>query len=198
VGRRVELGYTAGGRDAPLSTTEDRAMTATEKVPTLVKIRWMTPKDIDEVLQIEYGSFEDVWTADDFKKHLSKKTCVVMLAYRGNANSLQTVGYFAYQQDRTSFTLLKIAVHPDHRRHGIGTQMLDKLMSKLMGSCRIRATAMVRDRDVISQKFFRAMSWRSEKVLRRYFPPEEDLKLEADDGILFAYNVPLDDVGLKC
>lgn len=172
-------------------------MTAAEKTITKVNIRWMTPRDVDDVLQIEYGSFEDVWVADDFKKHLAKKPCVSMLAYRANSYGQQTVGYFVYQMDRTSFTLLKIAVHPDFRQQGIGRQMVDKLMSKLMGSYRVRASVVVRDRDVVSQKFFRSVGWKPEKVLKRYFPPEEDLKLEADDGILFAYNVPPDDVGLK-
>lgn len=170
-------------------------MTAVEK--QTLHIRWMTPKDVDDVLQIEYNSFEDHWVADDFKKHLAKKPCISMLAYRGNAYGYQTVGYFVYHMSKTGFELLKIAVHPDFRRQGVGRQMIEKLISKLAGSYRVHAEVTVRDRDVASQMFFRKMGWKPEKVLRRHFPAEEELKLEADDGILFAYSVPPDDVGLK-
>lgn len=166
-------------------------MTAAEKVTTPVNIRWMTPKDIDDVLQIEYGSFEDVWTAQEFKKHLANKSCVGMVAYRNRGYGHQTVGYFFYQMNRTSFTLLKIATHPDFRQQGVARQMLDKFMSKLTGSYRARASVVVRDRDVVSQKFFRSVGWKAERTVKRHFPPDEDLKIEADDGILFAYNVGL-------
>jgi ribosomal-protein-alanine N-acetyltransferase len=172
-------------------------MMAAEKTITKVNIRWMTPKDIDEVLQIEYSSFEDAWTANEFKKCLAKKPCLSMLAYLPTGYQHKIVGYFVIEMHKTGFTLLKFAVHPDHRRQEVGTQLAAKIVSKLQNSYRVRAEVVVRDRDVGSQMFFRKVGWKGEKVLRRHFPAEEDLKIEADDGILFAYTVPPDDVGLK-
>ncbi len=160
-----------------------------------VHLRWMTPRDVDELMQIEYSSFEDVWPADEFKRLLAKKPCVGFVAYQdaGGPRS-KIVGYMMYQMSKGGFELLKLAVHPDHRQRGVGKALADKPFHKLRTSYRSRVEVVVREKNVPAQKFFRTVGLRAEKCLKRHFRADEDLKLEAEDGIVFGLTVPLDDV----
>lgn len=170
-------------------------MMALLKKTANVHVRWMTPKDVDEMMQIEYSSFEDVWTAEEFKKLLAKKPCVGFVAYQEPPGKRSEIlGYMVYVMSKTGFELLKLAVHPDHRQKGVGKTLAAKLFDKLKTSYRSRVEVVVRERNVPAQKFFRTVGLRAEKCLKRHFRADEDLKLAAEDGIVFGLTVPLDDV----
>lgn len=160
-----------------------------------IHVRWMTPNDVDEMMQIEYSSFEDVMSAEGFMKYLAKKAYVGFVAFQQPlGRPAEIIGYMLYKMSKTGFELVTLAVHPDQRQRGVGKALLEKLVYKLKTSRRTRIEVVVRERNLPGQKFFRAAGFKAEKCLKRHFRADEDLKMEAEDGIVFGYGVPLDDV----
>lgn len=149
-----------------------------------VHIRWMLRRDGKEVLEIETAGFEHPWTENDFLNALRQRNCIGMVA----ENAERIVGYLIYMLHKTHLHLLNFAVHPDHRRAGIGRAMVRKLVDKLSTHRRTRMTTIVRESNLPAQLFFKACGFNAEDVLRNYYDQDS-----GDDGYVFTYRVEEDD-----
>jgi ribosomal-protein-alanine N-acetyltransferase len=147
-----------------------------------VHIRWMIRRDMPEVLQTELQSFEHAWTEEDFLRCLRQRNCIGMVAEVDET----VVGFMIYELHKTKLHILNFAVAPGFRRHGIGRQMIQKLIAKLSSHRRTRVTLAVRETNLPAQLFFRAMAFRAMKVLRGYY---ED---SGEDAFLMQYQLPGD------
>ena len=117
-----------------------------------IHVRWMIRSDMREVLVIEESSFAEPWNEDDFVRRMRERNCIGMVAEVGG----RVVGYMIYYLKKSSLDVTNIAVHPEFRRKGIGTAMLDKLKRKLSMQRRQRLTLQVADYNLRAQVFFRA------------------------------------------
>jgi len=130
-----------------------------------VHIRWMIRRDMPEVLQIEQRSFDYAWTEEDFLRVLRQRNCIGMVAEQGE----KIVGFMVYELHKTKLHILNFAVHPEHRRAGIGSEMVSKLVSKLSSHRRTRITLELRETNLPAQLFFRGQGFLALRVLRAYF-----------------------------
>ena len=130
-----------------------------------VHIRWMIRSDMQEVLQIEQGSFEHYWTEEDFMNCLRQRNCIGMVAEIGE----QVVGFMIYELFKTRLNVLNFAVHPQFRRMGIGEQMMNRMISKLSTNYRTRIVLNVRDSNLPAQLFFREQGFKAVYVHRNMF-----------------------------
>ena len=149
----------------------------TEKEQVRVHIRWMIRRDMPEVLQAEQESFEYAWTEEDFLRCLRQRNCIGMVAECGE----KVVGFMIYELHKTKLHILNFAVHPNYRRHGVGNQMVAKLVSKLSSHRRTRITLEVRETNLAAQIFFRSQEFKAVRVLRAYY---EDT---GEDAFLMQY-----------
>lgn len=113
-------------------------------------IRWMIRKDMSEVLDIESKSFRNSMDEDEFLKLLRSRLCIGMVAEsihsdeevltakcqtawgRPYKNKYSDVlGFMIYELSRPHLTIIDFAIHPDYRRLGIGTELFNRLTSKL-------------------------------------------------------------------
>jgi ribosomal-protein-alanine N-acetyltransferase len=156
----------------------------TEKEQVRVHIRWMIRRDMPEVLQTEQESFEFSWTEEDFLRCLRQRNCIGMVAEQGE----KVVGFMIYELHKAKLHILNFAVHPSHRRCGVGAQMVAKLISKLSSHRRTRITLEVRETNLSAQLFFRQQGFRAVRVLRAYY---ED---SGEDAFLMQYKIA-EDVG---
>jgi ribosomal-protein-alanine N-acetyltransferase len=115
-----------------------------------VHIRWMIRRDMPDVLQIEQASFEFAWSEEDFIRCLRQRNCIGMVAEQGD----RVAGFMVYELHRTRLHLLNFAVCRSLRRHGIGGQMIGKLIGKLSPQRRTRITLEVRETNLPAQLFF--------------------------------------------
>src|SRR3982074_1611221 len=138
------------------------SMGRTEKEQVRVHIRWMIRRDMPEVLQTEVESFEFSWTEEDFLRCLRQRNCIGMVAEQGE----KVVGFMIYELHKAKLHILNFAVHPSFRRHGVGAQMVAKLISKLSSHRRTRITLEVRETNLAAQLFFRKQDFRALKALR--------------------------------
>jgi ribosomal-protein-alanine N-acetyltransferase len=160
------------------------SMSRTEKEQLRVHIRWMIRRDMPEVLQTEQTSFDFAWTEEDFLRCLRQRNCIGMVAEQGE----KVVGFMIYELHKNKLHILNFAVHPKHRRQGVGTQMILKLISKLSSHRRTRITLEVRETNLAAQLFFRAQGCLAVRVLRTYY---ED---SGEDAFLMQYQLA-DDIG---
>ncbi|MCA9218598.1 MAG: ribosomal protein S18-alanine N-acetyltransferase [Planctomycetales bacterium] len=140
-------------------------MALEEKRELRVHIRWMIRRDMPEILEIERASFEFPWTETDFVRSLRQRNCIGMVA---ECNE-RIVGFMIYELHKTRLHILNFAVHPDHRRCGIGSKMTGKLVSKLSNQKRTRILLEVRETNLMAQLFFRKVGFRAISVLRDFY-----------------------------
>lgn len=134
-------------------------------IKTPVHIRWLIRRDMPEVLDIEQASFEFAWVEEDFLEVLRNRACIGMVA----ETPARVLGFMVYELRKSSLRLLNFAVHPDWRRQDIGTQMVDKLKSKLSVHRRRRITLEVRETNLAAQLFFKRQAFRCTRVLPNFY-----------------------------
>lgn len=145
-----------------------------------VHIRWMIRRDMEPVVRIEAHSFEFPWTEEDFYNCLRQRNCIGMVAEYDD----RVVGFMIYELHKTKLHVINLAVHPEFRRRGIGTQMVEKLLVKLSPQNRNRISLEVRETNVTAQFFFRNNKFRAVSILRDFY---EDT---AEDAYLMEYECP--------
>lgn len=96
-----------------------------EKIPYMKYM--VISKDVDAMLEIENQSFENPWTKGDFVDTLHDLQIMGLCMYLGNT----LVGYMVYRLDENNLHLLKIAVHPQYRRQGYGSTLINRLKMRL-------------------------------------------------------------------
>ena len=153
-------------------------MNARTKHDVCVHIRWMIRRDMPEVLQIENQSFEFPWSEEDFIRCLRQRNCIGMVAEFEE----RVVGFMIYELHKTRLHVLNFAVYRDFRRQGVGSAMLQKLVSKLSQQRRNRVLLEVRETNLAAQLFFRKCGFRAISVLRDFY---EDTP---EDAYLMQYN----------
>jgi ribosomal-protein-alanine N-acetyltransferase len=143
------------------------------------KIRWLIRRDMPEVLPIERASFEFPWSENDFINALRQRNIIGMVAELDEV----VVGYMIYELHPNRIYLWSLAVHPEFRRQGVGSALIEKLVSKLYQK-RSRINVEVRETNLDAQLFFRGSGFRAVGVIRDRYPET------TEDAYLFVYRSP--------
>jgi ribosomal-protein-alanine N-acetyltransferase len=141
-----------------------------------IHVRWMIRRDMPEVMAIEREAFEFPWSDDDFTRCLRQRNCIGMVAEYADS----VVAFMIYELHRSRLHMLNFAVTRSHRRLGIGTQMLRKLVAKLAPDRRDRILLEVRETNLPAQLFFRTLGFRATTVLKDFYQdsPEDAYLME--------------------
>ena len=158
-------------------------MSVHRKQEICVHIRWMIRRDMPEVLDIENISFEFPWIEDDFIRCLRQRNCIGMVA----EHEERVVGFMIYELHKSKLRVLNFAVTTELHRCGVGSQMVDKLKSKLSRERRSRIVLEVRETNLPAQLFFRACEFRATAVLRDFY----DDSAEDAYQMQYCYPVPV-------
>jgi len=129
-----------------------------------VHIRWMIRRDMPEVLAIEDEGFEFPWLEKEFHRVLQQRNFIGMVAEHEG----RVVGFMICEVHKNRIHVLNFAVAADHRRRGVGSQMVAKLAQK-----RERLMLEVRERNLPAQLFFRENGFRAVSVLRAFYDDED-------------------------
>ena len=89
-------------------------------------IRSATEKDLDQIMEVERLSFSAPWTYNFFQSGLKE----IFLVFEKEV----IVGYLnaCVCADLEKAVILKLAVHPDHRREGIGEKLTKRCLDILI------------------------------------------------------------------
>lgn len=131
-----------------------------------VIMRYMIRRDMPEVLDIERASFEFPWFEEDFIRCLRQRNCIGMVAEHAE----RVVGFMIYELHKTRLHILNFAVSSQHRRRGVGRQMIEKLIDKVSASQRRnRITLEVCEVNLSAQLFFRGCGFVATEVLHDFY-----------------------------
>ncbi|MFM7183236.1 MAG: ribosomal protein S18-alanine N-acetyltransferase [Planctomycetota bacterium] len=125
----------------------------------------MIRRDMPEVVGIEREAFEFPWSDEDFTRCLRQRNCIGMVAEIADS----VVAFMIYELHRSRLHMLNFAVTRSHRRLGIGTHMMEKLVGKLTPDRRGRIMLEVRETNLPAQLFFRSLGFRATSVLKDFY-----------------------------
>lgn len=136
-----------------------------------VQLRWMTENDLDEVYEMEQNCSPAPWGALEFANVLMHSNFYGMVVEHRS----QLIGYVIYEMLDESIRILNIAVLPEFRRKGVGSQMVARLACHLTRSIRKELTLNVRESNLSAQVFFRSLGFKAVNICRAANSKEEDL-----------------------
>ena len=146
-------------------------------------LRRMVRRDMADVLTIEQNCFEWPWTEDEFVRALRQMNCIGEVAE--DLHTGRVSAFMVYELHKAHIHLVNFAVRKTLWRQGVGRTMLAELLRKLSAVRRCRITLEVRETNVAAQKFWRAMGFRAQAILRKYYPQEET----EEDAYVFSYHL---------
>jgi ribosomal-protein-alanine N-acetyltransferase len=136
-----------------------------EKTKINVHIRWMIRRDMPQILATEKSCFIYPWVEEEFLAHLRDRNCIGMVAELGD----KIAGYMVYLNYKNHHELLKLVVNPFCWNSYVGTQMIDKIKSKLNDHRRTGLNMVVRETNLPAQLFLQKNGFQATEVLREFF-----------------------------
>jgi ribosomal-protein-alanine N-acetyltransferase len=137
----------------------------TDKQRMECHVRWMIRRDMPEVLAIETESFEFPWLEEDFLRYLRARNSVGIVAEHDD----RVTGFMVYELCKTQIHVPNFAVAQDFRRRSVGTQMVNKLISKLSTQHRTRITLKIRETNLVANEFFTSLGFRVLFLLKNHY-----------------------------
>jgi ribosomal protein S18 acetylase RimI-like enzyme len=145
-------------------------------------VRAATPEDLDAVLAFWKTAAEGTSISDDrggVERLVARDPEALILAeWRGErdgegdgSQDVELVGTVIAGFDGWRCHLYRLAVHPEHRRQGIGTTLLAAAEERFVRLGGRRADAMVLTRNETAHHAWRAAGYASEEKWRRWVKP---------------------------
>jgi ribosomal-protein-alanine N-acetyltransferase len=105
-----------------------------------MKIVNMTADHVASVAELEKLCFRDPWSEKSVASELNNPLSLWLVALEDGG----VVGYVGSQTVMDETDMMNVAVHPDHRRKGIGQQLIDELVRRLEKQGSVSLTLEVR------------------------------------------------------
>ncbi|MEO5359104.1 MAG: ribosomal protein S18-alanine N-acetyltransferase [Nitrospirota bacterium] len=139
----------------------------------------MTVQDITRVTEIEKQSFTHKWSLINFISELSHPNSICKTACVDDSGA--AVGYICVRMMVDEVHIMKIAVHPDHRRRHIGSVLVKHVMEVLKDFTGM-VILEVRVSNLPAISLYDSLGFKSLYTRRRYYAePEEDAVVMALD-----------------
>lgn len=143
---------------------------------TNLDIEWATYEDYKQIEKIEPKCFHKPWAMTDIRKHAQKSRIIKVARI-----CQKVVGYIFYHFNYREIEIDRIAVCQQFRRRNIGSQLVLRLISCLADERvatdeiyeRKKIITYIRERDLLTQLFFRSNGFVACKTLRDYFENED-------------------------
>lgn len=131
----------------------------------MLTVRWMIKRDIEDILKIENHCFAYPWNIKDFSKILSKSECVGHVVEQKE----KIIGYYVDAVAKSKLEILNLAVHPDFRRMGVGTLMVDNIKSRLSRLRFKYVSCNIREYNLDAQLFFKKNKFKYIKTFKNFY-----------------------------
>ncbi|MEW6585198.1 MAG: ribosomal protein S18-alanine N-acetyltransferase [Nitrospirota bacterium] len=137
-------------------------------------IREMREEDIPEILDIEHISFSEPWSEAAFLGEILKSYALNRILLIGD----RLVGYVCVNYLFDEAHILNLAVHPDFRRRGLATGMMNHILSELKKRGCKYIYLEVRVSNTTARAFYERFDFRVAGARKKYYVnPVEDAVL---------------------
>lgn len=135
------------------------------------------PQDLSLLMEIERLCFRrDQFSPALYLSFLLSSDAEVYLYRQGDGAVGSLVLVFPPERDHCH--LVSVAVHPDHRRRGIGREMMAFAEGRARAWDRSRIRLEVRKANAVARRLYEKLDYRANRVLRDYYG-------EGIDGVLY-------------
>ena len=88
-----------------------------------IRLRTLALTHLPEIETIERSAYRTPWSRTMFASELAKPSSICLGAFEGD----ELVGYIINSRYVDAWHVMNVAVHPDYRRRGIATRLLERL-----------------------------------------------------------------------
>jgi ribosomal-protein-alanine N-acetyltransferase len=128
-----------------------------------LRLRRLTYGDLPAVISIERQSFSTPWSLAMFVLELSKPSGICLAAEDENG----LVGYLVCSRYDDVWHLMNVAIHPDKRRAGIATDLIERLFEEAGPGARYTLEVRVSNGPAIAM--YQRFGFKSAGRRRRYY-----------------------------
>jgi ribosomal protein S18 acetylase RimI-like enzyme len=128
------------------------------------KLRFLSPSDWPEVMDIENLSFAEPWIEIDFRRDVRRAnvTCLVAEA------DCEVVGFAVFERLERNIIVLNMAVHPKYRRSRVGASLIDSIKNRVHSKLK-RIIADVSEYNDAGHEFLKSQRFLCTEILPDYF-----------------------------
>jgi ribosomal-protein-alanine N-acetyltransferase len=147
---------------------------------------WIEPldgqDDLDGLLRVESESFSNPWTREMYAWELQNRAVCHIYVVRTEA--CRVVGFCAFWLVFDEIHINNVAVLPDYRTQGIGTQLMEHVLAEARRLGAKRATLEVRASNAAALRLYERLGFYVAATRRNYYtnPVEDALILWRDEG----------------
>ena len=131
----------------------------------------MKGKDIDEVMHLEKLCFPVPWSKDAFRMEVEKNQCARYYIVRMNN---QLIGYGGMWLILDEAHITNIAVHPEHRRRGVGRLLMETLMKEAVILKMERMTLEVRVSNKAAISLYKSLGFEEGGIRKGYYSNDRE------------------------
>jgi ribosomal-protein-alanine N-acetyltransferase len=139
-----------------------------------LQIRDATHRDLARIWEIERLSFPQPWSLDSFERELTLPFSRMVVATPDDADHADPVGFLCRWLVADELHVLNIAVHPDLRRSGIGTELLQVAVDEAKAKQALIITLEVRRSNLPARYLYRKFKFEERRLRRNYYAFGED------------------------
>lgn len=136
-----------------------------------MKIVPMEEKHVPQVAELEKICFSDPWSEKSVASELTNPLSLWLVAVEGEV----VAGYIGSQTVEGETDMMNVAVHPDHRRQGIGEKLILALLVVLREEDSHSLTLEVRASNEPAKKLYEKLGFSQVGLRKNYYRnPKED------------------------
>jgi ribosomal-protein-alanine N-acetyltransferase len=133
-------------------------------------IQKMTENDLPEVLAIETVSFPTPFTINLFRMELNLNVAHLFVIRKEG----KVIGYVDFWRVGPEVHLITIGVHPDFRKRGVGTQLIEFMLGEARKN-RVETVSLdVRPSNLPGLKLYEKFGFRQAGIRRRYYQDNDE------------------------
>jgi [ribosomal protein S18]-alanine N-acetyltransferase len=133
-----------------------------------IDLRPLTLADLASIERIERSAYPTPWSRSMFAGEIAKQSSICLGAIDGAEAGL-LVGYMIISRYADAWHVMNIAVDEDYRRHGIATQLLNRLFELTSTDDRRGYTLEVRVSNGNAIKLYESLGFVARGIRRGYY-----------------------------
>jgi ribosomal-protein-alanine N-acetyltransferase len=133
----------------------------------MMDIRRMTLHDLDAIVEIENAVYPTPWSRSMFAGELAKPSSLSLGAFE--ADDWKLIAYLIVSRYDDAWHIMNVAVHPECRRQGIASRLLDELFELTAGESRRGYTLEVRVSNATAISLYERFGFEPSGIRRGYY-----------------------------
>jgi [ribosomal protein S18]-alanine N-acetyltransferase len=139
-----------------------------------IHIRDASSRDLLRIVEIEQLAFPTPWSLNAFRRELTLPFSRLMVAVSGDDRAAPPDGFLCRWLVADECHVLNVAVHPDHRRFGLGARLLGATIAEARQKSADVVTLEVRRSNLAARRLYRKFDFEERRLRRHYYGPGED------------------------